>query len=420
MRSSIFNSDGTLAERSALERPGFVRLTASDRPGIAQPVPEREIPAQPWPRMFAAAMALMLVALGGWEWRMRALGLEAGDLDDSPSAWAEQRRRIDTEKVQVAIVGDSRVLFDTNLDRFEALTGVRPLQLALAGTNARPFLENLAEDPDFKGLVIVGISETSYFRDAIGVNAEALKLYQFESPSVRVSYLLHRALSRVFAFLDGQYRLSRLVYHADEGWRSGVEVPVPKKIWKIFVAGDDRQTAMWWRVESDARVRAHQRAVWGLDAPGPVPPIADAVVTSTQAKTRAAVEKIRAHGGDVVFLRPPSSPEFRKVEDARLSRARGWDALLSAADVRGIHFDDEPAMQGLNLPEYSHLSRACATVFTDAYVRALAKLTPRFVLRGDAPPALNPADCVAAGAPVAAGESSAVAAVPMISASSKH
>jgi len=25
-----------------------VRLTASDRPGVAQPVPVRDIPAQPW------------------------------------------------------------------------------------------------------------------------------------------------------------------------------------------------------------------------------------------------------------------------------------------------------------------------------------------------------------------------------------
>jgi hypothetical protein len=50
-------------------------------------------------------------------------------------------------------------------------------------------------------------------------------------------------------------------------------------------------------------------------------------------------------------------------------------------------------MQGLVLPEYSHLSRACATVFTDAYVRAVARLTPRLTLLAQTPPALAPADC---------------------------
>jgi len=399
MLSSTSSSDR--AQHFAADRPGFVRLTASDRPGVAQPVPERDIPLQPWPRMFATAMALMLLGLCVWEWRMRALGLEAGDLDDGASAWAEQRRRIDTENVQVAIVGDSRILFDTNLDRFEALTGTRPIQLALAGTNGRPFLEDLADDPQFKGLVLVGIAEISYFRDAIGLNAEALKRYAFESPSVRVSYLLHRGLSRVFAFLDSSYRLSRLVHHADDGWREGAVPSIPDRLWKLAVTGDDRQTTMWSRVESDPRVRDHQRAVWGVGKPGPpITPVDDAVVTGTQEKTRAAVAKIRARGGEVVFLRPPSSPEFRSFEDVRVPRARAWDALLAAADVRGIHSDDEPAMQGLELPEYSHLSRACATVFTDAYARALARLTPRIALRADAPPALTPTDCVAVDARV--------------------
>jgi hypothetical protein len=50
-------------------------------------------------------------------------------------------------------------------------------------------------------------------------------------------------------------------------------------------------------------------------------------------------------------------------------------------------------MQGLVLPEYSHLSRACATVFTDAYVRAVARLTPRLTLLAQRPSPLAPADC---------------------------
>lgn len=395
MHSSISSSDARRPDRSVAakpaDRPGFVRPTASDRPGVAQPVPERDVPKQPWPRMFATALALMLVALGAWEWRMRSLGLEAGDLDDGPSAWAEQRRRIDTEEIPIAIVGDSRILFDTDLERFEQLTGVRPLQLALAGTNARPFLENLADDAQFKGLAIVGIAETSYFREAIGLNADALKYYRYESPSVRVSFLLHRALSRGLAFLDSSYRLSRLVRQMDSGWRAGVVLPTPDKLWKLAVVGKDRQTSMWSRVVTDARVRANQRQAWGLDAPAG--PITDDVVASTQARTRAAVAKIRAHGGDVIFLRPPSAPKFRAFEDHRLPRARGWDALLAAADVRGIHADDEPEMQGLVLPEYSHLSRACATVYTDQYVRRLAQVTNRLHLLVNAPLPLWSSDC---------------------------
>src|SRR5580700_9563002 len=165
MPSSTSSSDPSLAGEVAATRPGFVRLTASDRPGIAQPVPVRDIPARPWPRILAAAFSLLLIAMGTWEWRMRALGLQAGDLDDGPSFWAEQRRRLDGGDVKIAILGDSRILYDTNLDRFESLTGVRPVQLAIAGSNALPFLEDLANTVHFNGLVIVGIADRSYFRD---------------------------------------------------------------------------------------------------------------------------------------------------------------------------------------------------------------------------------------------------------------
>ncbi|HEY1875493.1 MAG TPA: hypothetical protein VGG67_13925 [Steroidobacteraceae bacterium] len=383
MPSSISSSD------IAVTRPGFIRLTASDRPGIAQPVPVRDIPAKPWARILAVAATLLLIAVGAWEWRMRALGLEAGDLDDGPSFWAEQRRRIDAGDIAIAILGDSRILYDTDLDRFEALTGVRPVQLAIPGSNALPFLENLADAPQFHGLAIVGIADRSYFRPGAGLGAPALERYRFESPAVRASFLLHRSLSRVLAFLDDNYRLNTLVRQLDEGWRAGARFPVPERLWKLRTVSDDRQSRMWWRVEDDERVRAHQRATW----PRFAPPIPAATVAGMVERTRVAVEKIRARGGEVVFVRPPSAPELRGFEQQTIPRTSGWDTLLARARVRGVHFDDYPAMQGLVLPEYSHLSRACATVFTDAYVRALATLTPRLTLRAQAPPPLAPADC---------------------------
>jgi hypothetical protein len=366
------------------------RLTAADRPGIAQPVPERPVPAQPWGRILATVAMLVLLATAVWEWRMRSLGLLPGDLLDNGSSWAEQRRRIDTGNVPVAIVGDSRILFDTDLDRFESLTGVRPVQLALAGTNARPFLENVAADPDFRGLLILGISELSYFRKEAGLNANALDRYRYESPAQRSSFLIQRQLSRVFGFLDAEYRLSKLVLRLDPGWRAGTRGPYNEP-WKLSVVGPDRQVVMWSRIETDPYLNAHWRTLWlsNKDAP----PIAEDIIEMTQRATRDAVAAIRARGGDVVVLRPPSRDQYHEIEDRRTPRARIWDPLLAAAGVQGLNADDDPLATQLFLPEMSHLSRACATVYTDDYVRRLTQLTPRLKLRTDAPPPLSPADC---------------------------
>ena len=74
----------------------------------------------------------------------------------------------------------------------------------------------------------------------------------------------------------------------------------------------------------------------------------------------------------MVFVRPPSAPELRVNEEAQVPKAKGWDALLANTSSVGVHADDLPQAQNLTLPEWSHLNRKCATVFTDAYVRRLA------------------------------------------------
>ncbi|HEX5305976.1 MAG TPA: hypothetical protein VFW82_07820 [Dyella sp.] len=65
MPSSISSSERGQHREAA--RPGFVRQTASDRPGVAQPVPERDIPERPWARIWLGALTVALLLLGAWE-----------------------------------------------------------------------------------------------------------------------------------------------------------------------------------------------------------------------------------------------------------------------------------------------------------------------------------------------------------------
>ena len=78
--------------------------------------------------------------------------------------------------------------------------------------------------------------------------------------------------------------------------------------------------------------------------------------------------KIRARGGDVVFIRSPSAGLYYEHELRAIPRATTWDKLLAETGAFGIHFEDYPEMRNLEVPEWSHLSRASATRFTRAYV----------------------------------------------------
>ena len=390
MHSSTSPSEvGLTGARDGALPPGL-RKTAADRPGQAQPVPTRDIPTRPWAQMGSVVVMLVTLMTLIWEWNARVnFGLHAGDLDDSPQSWAEQRSLADA--APVAIVGDSRILFDTDLARFQALTGVRPIQTAIVGSSARAILENYANDPNFKGLLLVGLADPSYFRPAgIGYAGGYMKAFaKNRKPSQLSGLWIDRFLQRYVALLDGHYRLSSLAIEFDRGLRKGVDSPYDD-VWKISETFDHRQTFMWDEIERDKYLRMHARWAWG-EFKGPVIP--PAITAKVLARSAEAVSRIRARGGDVVFIRPPSSPELRVNEEKRIPKAKGWNGLLAAAHAKGIHADDLPQAQHLVLPEWSHLSRACAAVFTDAYVRRLVELTPRLKLRADAPPPLSSADC---------------------------
>jgi hypothetical protein len=340
--------------------------------------------------MGTSVLIAVMLLTGAWEWNARTnLGLHAGDIDDSPQAWAEARRAADT--APVAIVGDSRILFDTDQARFQAMTGIRPVQVSHVGTNSRYLLENFANDPNFHGLLIVGMADTMYFgMPVIGLGGTAVDSYaKNDKPSQLTGLYIDRWLQNYLAFMDSDYRLSRWLPRVDNGWRTGVDSPY-EEVWKISETFPGRQYFMWHRIETDAYLRGHARHAWDMFRGPAIPATATNQAISLSA---AAVRRIRARGGDVIFVRPPSAPELRQVEERRMPRKVGWDRLLVVANAKGIHADDLPQAQKLVLPEWSHLSRKCAAVFTDAYVRRLVQLTPRLKLRVDAPPPLSRADC---------------------------
>src|SRR6188768_979951 len=155
MMSSTMSSADDSAERDAhaagdeaVEQHHAIhhRETASDRPGVAQPVPKRPVPDQPWGRIFVGMLLLLAGMLGAWEWHWRDFGV-APSIRNTDALWAIQRRRIDNgEGDATLIVASSRLFFDLQLDVWEKLDGKRPIQLAFEGTSPLPFLEDLAAD----------------------------------------------------------------------------------------------------------------------------------------------------------------------------------------------------------------------------------------------------------------------------------
>lgn len=349
-------------------------------------VTERDVPRT---RLVAAGwlvLALVLAAVAAWEWKMRDLGLVAGDLDDGKSAWAVERRKIASgDHDGVVIVGGSRILFDTNLDVWEEMTGRRPVQLAMPGMSGQAFLRDIASKSTFDGLVLIDVTPEQFFREGRG-NPEfegVLDYWEDEGPARRFGHRVGQWQSRELAFLDDMYSLTSLVDQLDIPNRGEIRGPYLRP-WKLSETRADRQTVMWREIERNAGLREHAIKVWLTGKPKPPD---DALIAKICKDIAEHVAAIRARGGDVVFIRPPSTGGYYEREQRNAPRDRTWDRLLREADVFGIHFEDYPDMQGLELPELSHLTREDAARFTRAYVGVLRE---RYVgLR--TPPVAEPA-----------------------------
>jgi hypothetical protein len=84
--------------------------------------------------------------------------------------------------------------------------------------------------------------------------------------------------------------------------------------------------------------------------------------------TAAAVEKLRARGGKIVFVRFPHSGELKKLEDRDTPRAQTWEPLLKVTGAPGIYYSDFPDLAGFTCPEWSHLSAGDSVEFSKRLV----------------------------------------------------
>lgn len=151
--------------------------SSSDAGWWERPLPQSRIGAA-----LAVAAVLFLLAMVAWESGWRAYGAVPG-IRNSEGLWAAQRRRIDHgEGDRTVIIGSSRVLFDLQLPVWEKLTGRRPIQLALEGTSPMEALEGLADDAEFTGRLVVGVTPGLFF-SGFAYRRAAFERYRKETPT---------------------------------------------------------------------------------------------------------------------------------------------------------------------------------------------------------------------------------------------
>jgi hypothetical protein len=329
-----------------------------------------------------AALLLIIISLVGFEYYWRSQGYQISFNDDK-MLWANERRKIYEPADRLTVfAGSSRIKWDIDIDTWEKLTGEKAVQLALVGTSPRKIILDLANDENFSGKVVVDVMEPLVFGlDTLRMDMfanESLEYYYNETPAQRASAKLDHALESKLVLLDeGKFGLNQtLLEYSQENNRPGV-VPAPVPFKKEYVITTARRQNKFTPVflNNPQLIEAHKahwiKDMWGRRRPGGAGPAKDKSLDSLCLVYKAAFDKIRARGGTIVFIRPPSNGPHLGGENKMFPRKQYWERLLQVTNTPGIHYTDYPATAAMVCTEDSHLNLDDAIKYTTSLVGTL-------------------------------------------------
>jgi hypothetical protein len=325
------------------------------------------------------ALALTVLFVIAWECYWRSNGF-AISYNDDESLWAYARKQIyQSSPARPVIIGSSRIKFDLDLATWKSISGEEPIQLSLEGTNPRPLLADLARDTSFKGTVMIGVTEMLFFQPdhnhfEIQAN-KRIEKYPHWSLSEQESFRINRVLESNLVFLqENTFSANSLLKRLPIESRPGVFV-FPNFPLKFAYTQLNRQTYLTDALVADTAIQAGVKDVWKKLAFNPIPATKGDTLTALIQSVKADIDKIKARGGDVVFIREPSGGPFREIEKSTYPRELYWDRLLKETETIGIHFEDYPETSNYTCPEWSHLAPADAKTYTQSLISIMEQKT---------------------------------------------
>ncbi|MCB0447518.1 MAG: hypothetical protein KDD03_08405 [Gelidibacter sp.] len=325
------------------------------------------------------ALTLSVMSLVAWELYWRSQG-KIPDLDDDKNLWAVQRAKVKhASQNDVVLLGSSRVLFDIQLNEWEKETGIRPIQLASAGTSPLPMFHDIVNNTDFKGTLLVGVTPGLFFSttypEAGPWKRAQNRVDYFENRTYaqRLNHWFSLPLQKNFAFVST----------SEEGWSDDIDLKsllnnisinnrTGKPQYPPFEAfayiEEDRNNPMSEKTATDTAFANSIKAAWKFVILGNTNP-PDREGTTNFFVSDA--KKFIARGGNLILLRCPSSGWIKGGEDKFLSRTEFWDPLVKASNAKAYYYEDYEQLKDLTCPEWSHLSAPDARYFTTELVKIM-------------------------------------------------
>ena len=330
---------------------------------------QRNLPTSvPWARIACVATILAVSVIGLREWSLRANGV-LPSLSTQALLWAWQRNLVrDAPSDSTVVVGSSRIAWGFDLEEWARCSGEpKPYMLAWPAVCPRPQLHDLAKQQDFRGTLLVGVAPGLFFGGPDYTLAMRIKdfitLSEHWGPADDIEQRLRFLIEPVFAFMSTGEASPLLLL------RERIDLPqrerqLPPLRDRLFFRTDKHCRGRLIEgvenrpqdIEAFTSILLALKARSKLYHPGNVDLILKELVRD--------VREIHDRGGQVIFVRYPSTGWYREDEQQYQPREKYWDRLIEETDCLGIHFEDHPELSGFSPPENSHLTQDDAIRFT--------------------------------------------------------
>src|SRR6202000_572133 len=219
------------------------------------------------------ALIIVIAFFVSWELYLRHKGAVA-DYDDGPELWAHSRDMVYEPSYKATVfIGSSRIKYDLDIATWEKLTGNHAIQLSMVASSPRHFLTDLANDPNFKGKLVVDVTEVLFFSEHGNMYPdEFISYYKKRTPAKKVSFTLSEPLESGFVFLnEGHYALNALLGELHLSDRPGIYpfLDFPPGFDPVMF---NRQNKMTPEFVADTNQHNQVKAIWGLLKNDPTPP----------------------------------------------------------------------------------------------------------------------------------------------------
>lgn len=335
-------------------------------------------------RSLILALTISIIGLVIWEcyWRTKPEYYTAY-LEDDRNLWSEQRAKVDhLTSDDVILLGASRTGYNFNTHVWEKTQGIKPIHLSANGKPPGPFLEDIVNNTDFNGTIVMGIVPIMVFGSPDSPRGKTAQQwvdhYYNRTYAQKIGFALSKPIQRHLVMLSASEAKSynsldlKSLINTISFTNDRIEADKFKLV-NIGYNDEERNLIMFPRLTDNEFYQKEITDVWNSFLPE-LPDYSEEIEKNAFESIdylNNLIKKFKARGGTLIVIHHKEEKEWNVHSERMLPRHKVWDKFVDIVDCPSYHFKDYEFMSKYTLPEWSHMNAKDAKTYTADLVNKL-------------------------------------------------